>query len=260
MFDYEDDQLERKRREFEFCDAKLGAENGSAWAQSRLADIYSHGNEFCAKDISKALYWYDEAIKNGWKDAYVSKADIYIFEWHQVREDYNLIKTAIAILTAGTNDYSIGSAIRLGDMYSHIGDYYRKIYAGVTDYEHAVVVDYCEAFRCYSKAIDIYKMPVPDKIHTGHDAIENAIFGLAWLYWHGYGVAKDDIKALLYALVSFKHNKNCIVYYAFLKEMFGSGIAGPISLKLASACEKHDGYQIEQFIHYIEGVRGKLEI
>ena len=222
------------------------AEDGDAVSQVELGSKYLLGDSGFEKDIAKAIYWYDQAISGGWKNAYLDKANLYHYCYFSGVNALQLgVKKAEEVLNIGCEDYSIGAAAELGDWYANFN----------RDYLPA---DYKKAVWCYERAFEIAEMSPIKGVSTGKEHLTQAACGLASMYWHGYGIEKDENKALVYALKSFKDCPHAKVTHDLLKEMFDHGVGGAMSKNLSYACGSHDINVLWQFLSMIEEQVGFL--
>lgn len=250
----------------EFRRLEKSAASGSVSSMNELAELYVWGCAWCEKRLDLAFYWYDRAIAAGCKSAYARKTSALLLteQLSGQSPDPVLIDNAIQTLVEGANNLSISSATRLGELYSHIDDYYDLLRSGrgiIVDGHkwYMVETDYTKAFYYYNKALENFHTRGLDKsryINFGDQDINPhvAAFGLAWLYWHGYGVEKDDIRALMYALKAFKWCEPWEDIHELLREIFDAGVGGKMSFALASACARHDVYPINDFVRAIESM------
>lgn len=146
----------------DFAELYKKAKAGEVWAMNNLANCYANGQEV-GKDLDKAVYWYNEGVKNGSEVAMYNLS--FYYKNGNVVEQSN--EKALELLRrSAKKNYSYASA-QLGIAYCK-GDYGLEI-------DYGIALDYLK-----------------DACFTG-DPTAMCYYG--WIYAKSLGVEQDKYKA-----------------------------------------------------------------
>jgi TPR repeat protein len=145
------------------------ADDGNGYAMRHLGNLYYYGSGV-AKDMAKAIEWYEKAAEQG--DAYAI-CDLGYCYFYGNGVDKNLEKSFLYFSQATLLE-NVNATYRLGDMYY---------------YGNHVKEDKTAAFHWYKQAWRVAE-------YAGHSyEVASVKYRLGKCYLHGHGVKKDIQKA-----------------------------------------------------------------
>ena len=187
------------------------AEQGDAEAQFQLGKMYRDGDRV-AKDLEKAVPWFDRAAQNGHVEAALKLG--YMFEKGQgVTQDYSRARELYELAAAGGSGSALNS---LGLLYQHGYGVPQSYEKAATYYQQAADKGSSHAQnnlgyvyfkglgvpQSYETAVKWYRLAADQKLLT-------ALFALGNCHRFGWGVPKDEKEAVKYYELGAMDNPAC---------------------------------------------------